>query len=208
MATSYSGFTTLDSIKQLNLRAQRQKLFSNVQAVEPAQSLISLLAKNRRLPLGNEKAKSEMLVAPILSEIWSLNEDWCTLFSGYILDVDKEKGLTGRCDFLFSAIDSPEVQAPLFAVVEAKNDNVDDAIAQCAAQMLAARMFNERENRPDNTIYGASTTGYEWLFMRLDGFVVNVDKELYQLAALPELLGVLQHILNFSKTLSLHQPAS
>ena len=199
MATSYSGFTSMQDIQHLNLSVKRQQLFPDVTVLEPSAMLRAILSTNKRLPLANEKAKSEMLVAPILSEIWSRNEESCTLFSGYALDVDKEQGLTGRCDFLFSTIDSPIVEAPLIAIVEAKNDNVDEAVPQCVAQMYAAKLFNERQGRIVPAMYGATTTGFEWLFMRLEESNVHVDKQLYQLSALPELLGVLQRIIDVYK---------
>jgi hypothetical protein len=50
-------------------------------------------------------------------------------------------------------------------------------------------------------MYGATTTGFEWLFMRLEESNVKVDKQLYQLSALPELLGVLQRIIDIYKAL-------
>jgi hypothetical protein len=199
MATSYSGFTTIESIKKLGLQVQRKGLFPEIQPIVPDAALVSLLGKNRRLPLGNEKVKSEMLVAPILSEMWSRNEAACTLFSGYILDVDAEQGLTGRCDFLFSAINSVIVEAPIIAIVEAKNDNVDEAIPQCAAQLLASQMFNEQNSHPTSVLYGATTTGFEWLFMKLIGSVITVDTDIYQLRNLPELIGVLQYVINYYK---------
>ncbi len=199
MATSYSGFTSIDSIKQMGLQVQRQGLFPKIQPIVPDDALIASLTKNRRLPLGNEKVKSEMLVAPILSEIWSLNESACTLFSGYVLDVNSEQGLTGRCDFLFSTVNSIVVEAPIIAIVEAKNDNVDEAVPQCAAQLLASQIFNERNKHPTPTLYGATTTGFEWLFMNLTDSKVTVDTNIYQLSNLSELLGVLQHIINIYK---------
>lgn len=203
MATSYSGFTSVDDIQSLGLLIKRQKLFADITFAEPSEVLKSILKMNTQLPLGNEKAKSEMLVAPILSEIWSRNQESCMLFSGYELSVNKEQGLTGRCDFLFSAIDNIIVEAPIIAIVEAKNDNVDDAVPQCIAQLFASQIFNEQKGRPTPVLYGATTTGFEWLFMRLRGSTVELDRDLYQLRSLSELLGVLQHIINVYKELPL-----
>ena len=199
MITSYSGFTSIDDLQQLHIQVKRTSLFDKITLVQPSNLLQETVRINRQLPLGNEKAKSEMLVAPVLSEIWQRNKDFCTLFSGYTLDADKENGLTGRCDFLFSNVNTIVVEAPIITIVEAKNDNVDDAVPQCAAQMLAAKLYNEKKNASVPSIYGAATTGFEWLFMRLDGSTAFVDTEVYQLRALPELLGVLQHVVDFYK---------
>jgi hypothetical protein len=192
----------MDDISAFHLSLKRKTIFSNIANVEPSETLSHTLNISRRLPLGNEKAKSEMLVAPVLSEIWSRNEEVCTLFSGYVLDVQKEQGLTGRCDFIFSGIDSIVIEAPLLAIVEAKNDNIEDAVPQCAAQMLASQIFNDRKGRTVPIIHGVTTNGYDWLFLRLHGSLLEVHNDLYQLRNLPELLGVLQHIINYYKELS------
>ncbi|MCU0426289.1 MAG: hypothetical protein MUF71_11755 [Candidatus Kapabacteria bacterium] len=202
MITSYSGFTSVTETEEiLHITVRRSQLFPTLPQLEPSVRLQETLAINRRLPLGNEKAKSEMLVAPVLSEIWLRNEAHSTLYSGYTLDVDREQGLTGRCGFIFSAENNIVVKAPIITIVEAKNDNVDEAVPQCAAQLYAAQIFNERNGRNVPILYGATTTGLEWLFVKLIGSVVTVDTDVYQLRALPELLGVLQHIINYYKEL-------
>jgi hypothetical protein len=203
MATSYSGFTYND-LKEINITVRRGKIFPSPIATifTPSAMLLEALEMSNQLPLGTEKAKSEMIVAPILAELWKKNRTAFAFFSGYTFDVDKEQGLAGRCDFLLSSVaDSPLIEAPVLAIVEAKNDNVDEAVPQCVAQMYAAQMFNERNGKPLPSIYGATTNGFDWLFMRLEGSLVTVDKDIYQLRALAELLGVLQHIIDVYKVL-------
>ncbi len=48
----------------------------------------------------------------------------------------------------------------------------------------------------NKTIYGAVTNAYEWVFLKLEGNTVFVDKKRYYLNELPKLLGVLQFITN------------
>lgn len=68
------------------------------------------------------------------------------LFSGTEFAVDREKGLTGFCDFLLTASSSQmDRRAPVLAVVEAKNDNIRNGVPQCIAEMHAAAIFNARE---------------------------------------------------------------
>jgi hypothetical protein len=197
MATSYSTFVAED-IELLGLRLRIERLFTApLTARQPSTFLEESLQLASELPLETEKAKSELLVTPILNEMRRRNRGFFTYYSGYTLDVDKERGLTGRCDYILTK--EPRnlvITAPLLAIVEAKNDNIHDAVPQCAAQLYAAQLFNERKGHPTPTLYGATTTGYDWLFMRLESVTVTVDSDVYQLRALNELLGVLQHVID------------
>ncbi len=52
-------------------------------------------------------------------------------------------------DFTCSAlkpINSIDIKAPVFCVVEAKNRTVEEGLAQAGASMLAAALFNERKD--------------------------------------------------------------
>jgi hypothetical protein len=69
------------------------------------------------------------------------------LFSGKEFNVAPERGLNGFCDFLISL--SPEqllIKAPVIALVEAKNDNIQLGLGQCIAEMVAAQLFNQQHN--------------------------------------------------------------
>ena len=59
------------------------------------------------------------------------------------------------------------------AVVEAENEDIPGG--PCIAEMVAARVLNERETGVTPVIHGAVTTGSEWLFLRLDGDSVMFD---------------------------------
>jgi len=77
------------------------------------------------LAMNTEKARSEMIIAPILMEAVGLSGHRLNLFSGMVFDVDKERGLNGTCDFLLTL--SPEryfISQPLVAVVEAKREDI------------------------------------------------------------------------------------
>jgi hypothetical protein len=73
--------------------------------------------------------------------------------------VDEEKALKGRCDFLLTKHLSINIVAPLIAMTEAKDQNVDNWYGQCGAEMFAARLFNEQKNEPYSIIHGAVTDG-------------------------------------------------
>ena len=115
----------------------------------PARPISDFLqqALDRHAPLAlaidTEKARSELIIAPILCELKSQFPDRVGLFSGREFNVDPERGLTGFCDFLVSR--SPRqltIEAPVFALVEAKNDNIQSGLGQCVAEAIAAQIFN------------------------------------------------------------------
>ncbi len=67
------------------------------------------------------------------------------------------------------------VKAPVITIVEAKKENINFGLGQCIAEMLAAKIFNEREGNEITTIYGAVTTGDRWKFLKLEGKAVSVE---------------------------------
>jgi hypothetical protein len=165
--------------------------------VEPSDLLLQILARNQALPINTGKARSELLITPVLTEWLAQNPRQFQYFSGNTFNVDTRRALRGRCDFLFTKHLSMDIVAPVVAMVEAKDDNVDNWYAQCGAEMFAARLFNERHNEPYRIIYGAVTDGFEWVFLRLEDAMLHIDSERYYLRNLSELLGVLQTIVEF-----------
>lgn len=141
-----------------------------------------------------EKARSEFIVAPILGEVRRLMHHRVSLFSGTDFPVDREKGLTGTCDFILAASHIQLfVRSPVLMIVEAKNDNIKSGLGQCVAEMVGARLFNERAQQGASTIYGAVTTGSLWQFLKLDGSMVYIDRAEYHVDQLAKVLGILVH---------------
>ncbi len=83
--------------------------------------------------------------------------------------------------------------APVVTVVEAKNDNIKSGLGQCVAEMVAARLFNERTGEGPATIHGVVTTGSNWRFLKLDGGTVFVDRPEYYLDHVEKILAILLH---------------
>ncbi len=74
------------------------------------------------------------------------------------------------------------------------------SLSQRAAQMIGVRVFNKnntKDRQPTETIYSACTNGYEWIFLKLEGQIVFVDTDRYNLVNLPQLLGILQTVVDF-----------
>jgi hypothetical protein len=74
---------------------------------------------------------------------------------------------------------------------EAKNESFRNGLAQACAEMLAARVFNEREGQPLEKVFGAVTTGDDWQFLMLEGSTLFVDRQRYDLGELEQILGIL-----------------
>jgi hypothetical protein len=194
MPKSYSQFKYED-VTALGLDVKNRAFKNDFAVLEPSAFLKQTIQINTKRLQRTEKAKSEFIIAPILYEIALLNESRVSFFSGYNLDVDKELGLKGFCDFLYSKVpDSPIISAPVFCVVEAKNDNLEKGVPQCIAEMYASKLFNKNQNKPIEVIYGCVTTGYQWQFLKLEGQTVLQDMTIYSINELPKILGILQFI--------------
>ncbi len=107
--------------------------------------------------------------------------------------LDAARGLSGFCDFLISK--SPEqllIEAPVVALVEAKNDNIESGLGQCMSEMLAAQLFNQQKGNEIKTIYGVVTTGSIWKFLKLEGTVIEIDLNEYFINQVGKILGILK----------------
>ena len=82
------------------------------------------------------------------------------------------------------------------AVVEAKNENIIGGIGQCLAEMVASKIFNEKESNEVNNIYGAVTTGSVWKFIKLTGDTAFVDKKEYHIEYIDKIMGILTAMVN------------
>ena len=167
-AMGYGDYTLDYFLSQFDLSIVQSPLFEHLQPVEPSEWLRDTLRKGRAIAFFSEKSRSEFIVAPVLLSCQEMANDQCCVYSGVRLDVDAEKGLKGECDFIIAkSPPTPALQAPLLIVVEAKKNDIEEGLGQCAAQMIAARFFNERHKIELDQIYGCVTTGESWQFLRL-----------------------------------------
>jgi hypothetical protein len=192
---AYSNFTLSAARAAFQLEeVDTAGLFSDIKPVNPSPLLTAIL--DRKVPLataiGTEKAKSEMIVADVLVELREHFEHRISLFSGIDFNVDDENGLTGVCDFVVSL--SPvqfDLEAPVIVLVEAKNDNLEIGLGQCVAEMVAAQRFNAEKGNDIPRVYGATTTGVLWRFLRLEGQKLRIDMAPYQIERCDKVLGIL-----------------
>ncbi len=198
MPKSYSAFTLLD-VENLGLTVETTALdlSSKCDPIAPSLMLKTLLSRAIAKDTATEKAKSERMIMPILDELEEINNRSFSTFSGHQFNVDKALGLMGFCDFILSKKPkSPLIKAPVFCIVEAKNENINNGTAQCIAEMYAAQIFNKKNNEPNTVIFGATTIGYDWKFLTLKDNIAYLDNEIYPTTNLDKLLGVLNYIVN------------
>jgi hypothetical protein len=194
---AYSDFKLSELIKTFGLTlTEAVDLFADVEEVECSDNLAFNLKDSIPLAvaIGTEKARSEMIIVPILLEMKRRLNHQISLFSGTDFNVDFEKGLNGICDFIISL--SPEqlfISAPVITLVEAKNDNIKFGLGQCVAEMIAAQLFNEREGNEIQPIYGVVTTGELWKFLKLEGKLVSIDLSNYPVVNANKILGILMN---------------
>jgi hypothetical protein len=191
---AYSDFNLAKAKNTLSLTLdETRNLFRNVPGVQPSDLLTRLLDENLPLAtaINSEKARSEFLIAPILSEVRRQLDYRISLFSGTEFNVEPAQGLSGFCDFLLSASGEQYfISAPVVTVVEAKNENIIAGLGQCAATMLAAQIFNQRAGNDIEVIYGVVTTGTNWKFLTLEQSTVCIDSIEYYIKEVDKILGI------------------
>jgi hypothetical protein len=192
---TYSNFTLAKVKEDFGLTVEEiQNLFADIEAVKPSEILTVTLQEYISLAtaIGTEKARSEFLIAPILTEVRRQVNYQISLFSGTDFNVDFEKGLLGYCDFLLSA--SREqffISAPVITIVEAKNENIIGGLGQCVAEMVAAQIFNQKKEIDIPVIYGVVTSGTAWRFLTLSENTVCIDLVEYYINQVETILAIL-----------------
>ncbi|MBA3921695.1 MAG: hypothetical protein H0X31_08335 [Nostocaceae cyanobacterium] len=192
----YSDFKTIEqAISALGLTVEDiSHLFSGIKQIEPSERLKDTLDESIELAasISTEKARSELIITPILLELRRTFNNKIGYFSGNTFNIDESKSLTGACDFLLSASSNQSlVTAPVLTLVEAKDNDIRIGLGQCIAQMVAAQIFNTRKGLDVQIVYGAVSTGTNWKFMMLEEQLVKIDLTEYFITQLDQILGIL-----------------
>ena len=192
----YREFTSIIKVKQAFglTTVEGPRFLPQITPIAPSATLTDFLANSLPVAVatGSEKARSEMIITPVLLEVRKILQQNISLFSGEDFTVDYESGLNGICDYLISR--SPEmleIEAPAVAVVEAKKADLKTGIGQCVAEMVAMQKFNEAKGKPISVIYGSVSNGTQWRFLKLEEKIVSIDLNDYPLPPVDEILGML-----------------
>jgi len=193
---AYSDFTTLTKVREaFGLTIEESiDLFTDIPEALPSSYLQTTLNENVFLAtaINTEKARSELIIAPVLLEVRRILNFQIGFFSGSEFNVDLQAGLSGYCDYILTASkESYEIRTPVVTLAEAKNESIKSGLGQCIAEMVAAQLFNQRNGEEIESIYGAVTTGTDWKFLKLTDKTIWIDKRDYFINEVSQILGIL-----------------
>ncbi|MBF2064567.1 MAG: hypothetical protein IGS39_09130 [Calothrix sp. C42_A2020_038] len=191
----YSQFTIDKAKRDLKLTIlEGIRFFPDTIVPIPLSSRLETILENLpwAVAVGTEKARSEVIINPVLLEVRRILNLEISVFSGEQFDVDIDAGLNGVCDFLVSrSKEQLTVEAPTIVVVEAKKADLKLGLGQCIAEMVAMQRFNEASGQPIKVVYGCVTSGTQWRFLKLEAQVVTIDLNDYPLPPIEQILGFL-----------------
>jgi hypothetical protein len=191
----YTDFSLETISTTLGVGVATAKIFPPLSPAPVPPWLGEMLDRGMRQVLLSEKARSEFIVVPVLLACQELSPEPITIYSGVRLDVDPARGLIGECDFILAATDPvPALRAPLMIIVEAKKHDLESGVWQCLAQMVGARIFNERSGRPPAPVYGCVTNAEAWQFLRLTDQLAQIDVRRYYVNDVGDILAVFRWI--------------
>jgi hypothetical protein len=197
---AYSNFTLRKVKQEFGLTIEEQGSFlPEITPIEPSAYLTETLRRNLALAIavGTEKARSELLISPVLVEVREILDRQISVFSGTDFTVDESLGLNGICDFLISrSTEQLMIESPVLAIVEAKKEDLNAGMGQCIAEMIAALKFNEINDTPRRTMYGIVTTGNVWRFLKLHDRTVSIDLTDYAMPPVDRILGILAYLVS------------
>ena len=195
---AYNQFSLQKAVRDFDLKVvEVENFLPPIEPITPSHLLSETLKQN--VPwaaVGTAKARSEGIINPVLLELRRLLPGQVSVFSGEEFNVDPSRELTGYCDFLVSR--SPEqlfLEAPAIVVVEAKKADIGAGLGQCAAELVAAQLFNEQNGQAGNTVYGAVSNGTQWRFLKLVGQTLTINLLDHTLPPVDRVLGVLVWLL-------------
>lgn len=200
---AYKDFTLSDLREKFQIENKVVDLFDHtkLRLILPSELLSQQLQEAQELPIKSEKARSELIITPILLELRRINNKFFTIYSGDSLIVDRNKGLTGECDFILAKdTGSFSINIPILTIVEAKRQDMEMGINQCAAQLYGAYLFNKKSGFELEKIYGCVTTADDWKFMKLQDKLIEIDNLTYYKSELDRILGIFQEIIDYYKS--------
>ncbi|MEM7534958.1 MAG: hypothetical protein AAF639_22470 [Chloroflexota bacterium] len=111
----------------------------------------------------NEDAVKSLILTPVMVYVVEhLNARYSILYEEYI---KADELLKGHCDLIVSKIDDDDTNDTLgdrpLIVIEAKKKTVEEALSQCAAELIALHKLGK------DVQYGIISTGDDWIFIEI-----------------------------------------
>ena len=142
----------------------------------------------------SEAARCEMIIFPILREIYKNYSKKLALWVQKPISFDKE--LTGTPDYLISKKSEYGklfLEPPVLAVVEAKKNDFEQGWGQCLAELVASQKLNDNVELP---VYGIVTDGKTWEFGQLETKIFTKNLTSFTIDHLSNLFSALNFIFN------------
>ena len=145
----YDNFSLSRVKREFNLTTvENQRFIPEIPAIEPSFYLKEALSEGLPLAIatGSEKARSELIISPILVEVRKILERKISLFSGEDFTVASELDLTGVCDFFNKSFPRTSIyRSTRSSNYRSKKGDLKPGLGQCAAEMVAAQIFNQQK---------------------------------------------------------------
>ncbi|MEB3230119.1 MAG: hypothetical protein VKJ64_03855 [Leptolyngbyaceae bacterium] len=140
----------------------------------------------------SEYAICENLIYPVLKEVWKQYRQSFVIWSHEFLSCTDR--LSGFPEYILarrSPLGKIVFDKPYFLLVEAKQDNFDQAWGQCLAEMIAAQRLNENEQL---MVFGITSNGDRWQFGKLEQTQFILNKTFYTIQELDSLFAAVNYI--------------
>ena len=199
---SFSDFKTLNQVnKELGITIHADnKLYLDIEPVHVSSWFAETMnrAYTKAIRINTESARQALIVDNVLIELQQ--HITMSFFLENPFNIDSSKGLTGNPDGIISKSDNElYITAPVVVLVEAKKSDLGSGLAQCIAEMEAARLFNEQEGNSISPIYGVVTDGVLWQFLSLSAQTATIDTYLYNFDDGSKIVGILKFFVENSR---------
>ena len=196
---AYSDFKALDQIPNqlgITLKAESE-LYTHIPNSDVSPWFTETIKRSyiKAIRINTENARQALIVDPVLIEL----SQQCNIsfFLENSFNVDSHKGLTGNPDGIITKSENQlYISSPVVVLVEAKKSDLGSGLAQCIAEMEAARLFNEKAENSITTIYGIVTDGALWQFLSLSDNTATIDSYLYSFGSGQKIIAIIKSFLD------------
>ena len=158
----FSDFQVKADLEQIGCQLKEKDLSlpETEQISDDAYNQIQTFAK---FFYSNEEALKSLILTPVIVYVVEhLNARYSILYDEYI---KADEMLKGQCDLIVSKIEDDDTNDTLgdkpLIVLEAKKKTVEEALSQCAAELIALYKLGK------GVQYGIVSTGDVWIFMEI-----------------------------------------
>ncbi|MEZ4731240.1 MAG: hypothetical protein R3E79_29325 [Caldilineaceae bacterium] len=187
MKRSFSSYTLDEALKKLQL-AQIEPFVADFTPLPPSPFFEERLRRLEGFDLkGSERAK-ELLIDAFCEEAITRHER-LRIWKAAPLQSDD---LMGAVDYLV-APRKAYLDRPLLCVVEAKEDDFGQGMAQCILEMYACQWNNQQVGK-NVDVYGIVSNGQGWQFYQFDTNGRLFESTLYSINQPETILGILDYV--------------